>query len=64
MRAPPPSRDGLAADQRVVWILRTGTPARHVVRIGISDGMSTELVDGELRPGDVAVTEAIPAKGP
>jgi len=62
--APPPSRDGLAADQRVLWTLRTGHAGGHVVRIGISDGMTTELVDGEVRPGDLAITEAIPAKGP
>jgi len=59
--APTPSREKLAADQRIVWTLRAGTAAAHVVRIGISDGMTTEMVDGDLRPGDVVVTEAIPA---
>ncbi len=61
--SPAPSRDRLAADQRIVWTLRAGTASAHVVRIGISDGMTTELVEGDLRPGDPVVTEAIPNKG-
>ncbi|HEX8792423.1 MAG TPA: efflux RND transporter periplasmic adaptor subunit [Polyangiaceae bacterium] len=60
---PAPSRDGLAADQRLLWTLRAGAASPHVVRIGISDGMTTEMVDGDLRAGDVVVTEAIPGKG-
>ena len=60
--APPaPNRDRLAADQRIVWTLRGSAPGAHVIRIGISDGMTTEMVDGDLRPGDAVVTEAIPA---
>jgi HlyD family secretion protein len=59
-----PSREGLAADQRVVWTLRGGVAGGRVVRIGISDGMTTEMLDGDLRAGDAVLTEAIPAKGP
>jgi multidrug efflux pump subunit AcrA (membrane-fusion protein) len=28
------------------------------VRTGISDGSSTEIVEGELQPGDVVITDA------
>jgi len=59
--APAPNREKLAADQRIIWTLRGGTAAAHVVRIGISDGMTTEMVEGDLRAGDAVVTEAIPA---
>lgn len=58
-----PNRDRLAADQRIVWSLRGGAAVAHVVRIGISDGMSTEMLEGDLRASDVVVTEAIPTKG-
>jgi HlyD family secretion protein len=61
--APPPGREGLAADQRLVWTLRGGTARAHVVRIGVSDGMTTEMVDGDLQAGDVVVTEATAARG-
>jgi HlyD family secretion protein len=57
--ARPPGHDDLAADQRVVWTLDGVRASPRVVRIGITDGMSTELVEGDLRPGDRVVSEAI-----
>ncbi|HLK35456.1 MAG TPA: efflux RND transporter periplasmic adaptor subunit [Polyangiaceae bacterium] len=49
-----PSRDQLEPDQRIVWV--QGGPPTHpvsptVVRLGISDGMVTEAVEGDLHPG-------------
>jgi HlyD family secretion protein len=57
-----PAREGLAADQRLIWVMR-GNPTPVVVRLGISDGMVTEIAEGDLRPGDVVVTEAVPTAG-
>jgi HlyD family secretion protein len=55
-----PSRDDLAVDRRVVWVAAGGGRASpRVVRIGISDGMQTELVEGDVRPGDAIVSEAM-----
>jgi HlyD family secretion protein len=51
--------DSLAADQRVIWVLRDGQASPVVVRIGISDGMVTEVEEGAVRAGDVVVTEAV-----
>jgi HlyD family secretion protein len=48
----------LAADQRLVWTLSGSLASSHLVRIGITDGMLTELVDGDVRPGDRVVSEA------
>ncbi len=56
---PPPARDGLSTDQRRVWITRGGGPMPRVIRIGVSDGMVTEVTEGDVNPGDVAITEAI-----
>jgi HlyD family secretion protein len=54
-----PPRERLAADQRLVWVLHPGAAAAPVVvRIGISDGMVTEIVEGDLAVGDAIVTEA------
>jgi HlyD family secretion protein len=49
-------------DRRTVWVLRGPTPQPVTIRVGVSDGTNTELVDGDLRPGDGLVTEAIVAK--
>ena len=53
----------LTADRRVVWVLKGGAVSPRVVRIGISDGMETELLEGDVKAGDVLVTEASVAKG-
>ena len=52
--APPITRH----DERVLWVLR-GTNAVPVrVRVGITDGKFTELLDVAAHPGELAVTEA------
>ncbi len=45
-----------APDQRSVWLLRGNVPQQHAVRIGISDGSMTEMLEGDLKPGDLAIT--------
>lgn len=59
-----PSRGGrrgrgeLPPDVRAVWVLRGGKPERVVVRVGLSDGTVTEIVDGDLHEGDDLIVEA------
>jgi HlyD family secretion protein len=43
-------------DTRSVWVLRGTLPEQRSIRICISDGTYTELVEGELEPGDVLIT--------
>jgi HlyD family secretion protein len=43
-----------------VWILRDGGPEAVEVRLGLSDGMSTELVAGSLAEGDEVVVGLAP----
>ncbi len=45
-------------DQRTLWVLREAGPAPVRVRTGISDGSTTELLEGELQPGDRVITDA------
>jgi hypothetical protein len=53
----------------VLWTLTGSRAASHVVRVGITDGMLTQLTEGDVRAGDRVVSEAIVAganakKGP
>jgi HlyD family secretion protein len=45
-------------DRRTVWVLRGGQPVAVRIRAGISDGSTTEVLEGELAPGDEVVTDA------
>jgi HlyD family secretion protein len=45
-------------DRRTVWVLREGVPGEVGIRTGVSDGSTTEVVEGELREGDRVITEA------
>ncbi len=49
----------LAGDERLVWVDRGDAPVSIKVKIGVSDGTQTELVEGELSVGDRLITEAI-----
>ncbi|MBI5495295.1 MAG: efflux RND transporter periplasmic adaptor subunit [Deltaproteobacteria bacterium] len=46
-------------DKRTVWVLRDGTPVAVPVKVGITDGTTTELVEGEVHEGDKLVTDII-----
>jgi HlyD family secretion protein len=48
-------------DQRVVFVLRGGRPVATPIRTGVSDGTVSELVEGDLRAGDLLVVEAVPS---
>lgn len=48
----------VATDQRVVWRLKDAAIEPVHIRIGITDGTLTEIVSGDLKPGDKTVTDA------
>ncbi len=64
-RAPPamlsgaPAAPALRPDQRLVWLLRDGQPRPVAVRLGVSDGVLSEVLEDGLEPGDTVVTEAV-----
>jgi HlyD family secretion protein len=64
-RAPPamvsgaPPAPPLRPDQRLVWLLGDGQARPVAVRLGVSDGVLSEVLEGAVRPGDLAVTEAV-----
>ena len=47
-----------APDRRTLWVLQDGKPSPVRVRTGISDGSTTEIVEGPVEAGTVVVTDA------
>ena len=38
-----------------LWILRHGKPSEITVQLGLGDGAYTEIVEGDLQPGDEVI---------
>jgi len=57
-------RPGDAPDRRTVWTLTDDKPAPQKVKTGISDGTYTEVVEGDLKQGEVVITDALGAGSP
>lgn len=49
-------------DRKAVWVLRGGTPTTVFFKPGVSDGIVTEVLDGDLQMGEQVITEAVPTK--
>jgi HlyD family secretion protein len=43
--------------RRKVWVLRVGKPVSEIVSVGVTDGTFTEMTQGDLRPGDMLITD-------
>jgi HlyD family secretion protein len=53
----PPTAPVLEGQTRRVWVLGTdGKPQPRRIKIGLSDGASTEIVEGDLKEGEVVIT--------
>jgi HlyD family secretion protein len=50
--------------KRIVWVLGADNkPQSRVVRLGITDGTATEVIDGELKEGEtIIVGQNVPAE--
>jgi len=49
---------GPPADRKTVYLLRDNVPQAVRIRVGITDGTDTEIVDGDLKEGDLVITAA------
>jgi HlyD family secretion protein len=59
-----PSTKAAATGQGQVWVLTDGKPVRVAVTLGLDDDTYTEIVGGELKPGDqVIVSEQAGGSG-
>ena len=50
-----------ATERRSVWVERDGRPSQVPIRIGVTDGTITEIVEGDLKEGDLVITDSAPA---
>jgi len=49
---------GIEGDlKQVVWVLQDKKPVEHRIRIGVSDGSVTEMLQGDLKPGAKVLTD-------
>jgi HlyD family secretion protein len=56
-RFAPASAPVLPGQIRVVWVMgQNGQPERRRITVGLSDGSATEVVDGDLKEGDMVIT--------
>jgi HlyD family secretion protein len=54
-----PPRGERSTDTRTVWVLEPGDHARSAtLKLGLSDGTLTEVLSGDLKEGDLVVTDA------
>jgi HlyD family secretion protein len=53
------ARTSTRPDERVLFLLTSGTPRAVMVRVGISDGIRTELVGEGATPGAEAIVDAV-----
>jgi HlyD family secretion protein len=58
----PPSKQEETGRNRTVWVLRDGTPVAVPVVVGATDGRRTEIVKGEITPGQAIIINATTAK--
>ncbi|MGB8929768.1 MAG: hypothetical protein WCC48_00810, partial [Anaeromyxobacteraceae bacterium] len=47
-----------SADRRTIWVLKDGVPRPAALRVGVTDGTMTEVLEGELSPGDACIVDA------
>ena len=53
----PASAPVLPGQTRVVWVMgQDGTPQPRRIKVGLSDGAATEVVEGNLNEGDMVIT--------
>jgi len=45
--------------QQKVWILRDGQPQAMPVTVGATDGVLTEMLTGDLKPGTAVVVDSV-----
>ena len=56
-RFAPPTAPVLAGQTRLVWVLGSdGKPQSRRIKVGLTDGVSTEVVEGNLQEGEMVIT--------
>lgn len=56
------ARDFLKARDATIWVLRNNQPVAVPVKIGISNGVFTQIISGEIAEGDLVISDAVQVK--
>jgi HlyD family secretion protein len=48
---------GMQSDQKQVWVLRNGAPTPVTIKVGVTDGSQSEIVEGDVKEGDEVITD-------
>jgi len=60
VKLPPQTQSAVQQMEQTVYVLNsTGMPEARKIRIGISDGLYTEVVSGDLQEGDAVVLSEV-----
>ena len=51
-----PAKATTARASRTIYVLRDGAPVAQVVTVGMTDRQFTEVLGGELKPGELVIT--------
>jgi HlyD family secretion protein len=54
----PGKQDATADTTRPVWVLRNGQASSVTIKLGLSDGTYTEVIEGDIKEGDTVITDA------
>jgi HlyD family secretion protein len=52
-----------SASRRTIWVLKDGAPRPVPLRVGVTDGTVTEVLEGALAPGDACIVDASGGNG-
>lgn len=55
--APVTRNDGPTTEERLVYVLKGESPEEVMIKTGVTDGQITQVIDGDLQPGDVVITD-------
>lgn len=58
-----PAKAGGSADRKTVWVLRAGKPVPVAIRTGVTDGIMSAVVEGDLSVGDSVITDVSGGSG-
>jgi HlyD family secretion protein len=54
----PGARGDRPLDRRTVWLLKRGAPKSAEIKTGVTNGLMTEVLEGEVQIGDEVITDA------
>jgi HlyD family secretion protein len=58
-----PAKAARSADRKTVWVLRGNKPVPVAIRTGVTDGIMSEVIEGNLSVGDSVITDVSGGNG-